>query len=76
MYLAVACVNLQHLLSLQRIVFSGGLSGAGDRLLRPVEAALKETSPTMLHDPPELRIAALGNDAGFIGSALSVFSPE
>jgi len=75
-YLAVACVNLQHLLSLQRIVFSGGLSGAGERLLRPVEAALKEASPTMLHDPPELRIAALGNDAGFIGSALSVFSPD
>jgi glucokinase len=75
-YLAVACVNLQHLLSLERIVFSGGLSGAGDRLLRPVAAAIKETSSTMLHDPPELRIAVLGNDAGFVGSALSAFSTD
>lgn len=75
-HLAVACVNLQHLLNLQRIVFSGGLSGAGDRLLRPVTTAIKEISSTMLHNPPELRIAALGNDAGFIGSALSVFLPD
>ncbi len=75
-HLAIACVNLQHLLNLQRIVFSGGLSGAGDRLLRPVATAIKEISSTMLHDPPDLRIAALGNDAGFIGSALSVFSPD
>jgi glucokinase len=72
-YLGVACVNLQHLLNLQRIVFSGGLSGAGERLLKPVAAAMEAESSSFLGDPPELRIATLGNNAGFIGSALSVF---
>jgi glucokinase len=75
-YLAVACTNLQHILSLQRIVLSGGLSGAGERLRRPVAKALEEVSSKMLGKAPEIRIAELGNDAGFIGSALSVFQPE
>ncbi|HVP13772.1 MAG TPA: ROK family protein [Phycisphaerae bacterium] len=74
-YLAIACVNLQHLLNLQRIVLSGGLSGAGERLKGPVEAAMNEVCSTKLGHPPELRIASLGNSAGFIGSALSVFLP-
>jgi glucokinase len=74
-YLAIACVNLQHLLNLQRIVFSGGLSGAGRRLTEPVAAKMEEVSSTLLGHPPELRIASLGNSAGFIGSALSVFLP-
>ncbi len=72
-YLAVACANVQHVLNVQRIVLSGGLSGAGERLRRPVAAALADVSSRMLGDPPELCIAELGNDAGFIGSAMSVF---
>lgn len=74
-YLAIACVNLQHLLNFQRIVLSGGLSAAGDKLRIPVTRWMEDVSSKMLYHAPEVRIAALGNNAGFIGSAISVFLP-
>ncbi len=75
-YLAIACANIQHILNVERIVLAGGLSGAGDRLRQPVVRALEEVSSSMLGVPPDIRIARLGNDAGFIGSALSAFQAE
>jgi glucokinase len=74
-YLAVACVNIHHILNPQRIVLAGGMSSAGASLLAPVKKAILELGSKMLGDPPEIRLAELGNDAGFIGSALSVFQP-
>ncbi len=75
-YLAIACANIQHILNVERIVLAGGLSGAGDLLRQPVVRALKEVSSGMLGAPPDIRIARLGNDAGFIGSALSTFHAD
>ncbi|MFH1419181.1 MAG: ROK family protein [Planctomycetota bacterium] len=75
-YLAIACANIQHMLNVERIVLAGGLSGAGERLRQPVVQALEEVSSGMLGASPEIRIARLGNDAGFIGSALSAFQPD
>ncbi len=72
-YLAVGCINIQHALSPGRIVLAGGMSGAGEWLVRPVVEAMAALSSRMLGDPPEIRVAELGNDAGLIGSALSVF---
>lgn len=72
-YLAMACINIHHILNPQRIVLAGGMSSAGDSLLRPVKQAVAELGSKMLGDPPEIRLAELGNDAGFIGSAMSVF---
>lgn len=74
-YLAIACINIHHILNPQRIVLAGGMSSAGDSLLRPVTSFIAELESKMLGDPPEIRLAELGNDAGFIGSALSVFQP-
>lgn len=74
-YLAVACLNLQHTASLERIVLAGGMSAAGEALRKPVLEAISRIGSKMLGDPPEIRLAELGNDAGFIGSALSVFEP-
>ncbi|RIK66248.1 MAG: hypothetical protein DCC65_10575 [Planctomycetota bacterium] len=74
-YLAVACLNLQHTASLERIVLAGGMSAAGEALRRPVLDAIDQIGSKMLGDPPDIRLAELGNDAGFIGSALSVFEP-
>ena len=71
--LAVGCISIQHALSLDRIVLAGGMSAAGERLRGPVVEAMRELSSRMLGDPPEVRIAELGNDAGLVGSALSVF---
>lgn len=72
-YLAVGCLNIQHALSPGRIVLAGGISGAGSRLHSPVVEALEDLSSRSLGERPDIQIAVLGNDAGFIGSAMSVF---
>lgn len=72
-YLAIACINIQHILNPERIVLAGGMSSAGDSLLRPVKEFVAQLDSKMLGDPPDIRLAELGNDAGLIGSALSVF---
>lgn len=74
-YLAVGCINIQHIVNTERIVLAGGMSAAGEALRRPVVEAIERFGSRMLGDPPEIRIAELGNDAGFIGSGLSVFEP-
>lgn len=75
-YLAVACVNVQHLMSPERIILAGGMSAAGEALLASVRAALQTYGSATMGPPPDVRLAELGNDAGFIGSALSVFAAE
>jgi len=72
-YLAIACINLQHLMNPERIVLAGGMSKAGEALLSVVVEQIEQLASRSLGDPPELRLAELSNDAGFIGSALSVF---
>lgn len=72
-YLAIASINLQHLLNPERIVLAGGMSKAGKSLLDTVTDEIGKNASKSLGEPPEIRLAELGNDAGFIGSALSVF---
>jgi glucokinase len=72
-YLAIGCINVHAALDPDRIVFAGGMSNAGDFLLAHVRRAAETLSSPMLGPLPELRIAELGNDAGFIGAALGVF---
>jgi len=69
-YLAMACVNLKHLLNPQRIVLAGGMSAAGDDLLRPVRGHFGRLVWPDVGDRPEIVLASLGNDAGFVGAAL------
>ncbi|MEK6644231.1 MAG: ROK family protein [Planctomycetota bacterium] len=73
LYLAVACVNLHHLLNPDLIVLAGGMSAAGDDLLGPVREAVSSMGSRMINKPPKICLAKLGNDAGFIGAALGVF---
>lgn len=52
------------------VVLGGGVSEAGELLLDPTRPALeRELSGRGHRPPPELRLAALGNDAGLIGAA-------
>lgn len=52
------------------VVLGGGVSDAGEVLLAPTRAALdRQLSGREHRPPPELRLAALGNDAGLIGAA-------
>lgn len=51
-------------------VIGGGVSAAGDLLLRPAVEALRKNTTGAGHRPePEVRVATLGNDAGVIGAA-------
>lgn len=68
-YLAIACVNLQHVLNPQLIVLAGGLIAAGDALLAPVRRHFAERTWKAAQDAPRIELARLGGDAGIIGAA-------
>jgi glucokinase len=72
LYLAVACVNVQHAYNSQRIILGGGMSQAGDFLLSAVRRHLAEQSWKLHNDLPEIRLAELGADAGLVGAAALV----
>ena len=71
--LGVACGNVIHIFNPDIIVFSGGMSSAGEFLFDPIRRVAK----TMAFDRPGERIrivpAELGNDAGVIGNAGLVY---
>jgi len=69
LFLAVAAVNMQHLLNPQRVILGGGLMNAGERLLGPVREHFDRQSWRIAPDRPEIVLAALGTDAGVIGAA-------
>jgi glucokinase len=73
-YLAIACINIQHAFNPERIVLAGGMSEAGELLRGKVLEACAELASPTLGPPPEIKTAVLGNDAGFVGAALSVFA--
>ncbi|MCG8404428.1 MAG: ROK family protein [Phycisphaerales bacterium] len=75
-YLALACINVQHTLNPECIVFAGGMSTAGDFLREPVARTVRKLHAERFGMPPEVRIAELGSDAGFIGAALSALRGE
>jgi glucokinase len=69
-YLANGISSLVSVLDPTLVLLGGGLSAAGELLLAPTVAALgKEITGRGERPAPELRIAALTNDAGLIGAA-------
>lgn len=68
-YLGLACANITNILNSNSIVIGGGVSAAGEFLLKGVEKYfLKFTFPPLRHTT-KLKLAQLGNDAGVIGAA-------
>ena len=69
-YLATGISSLVAVLDPALVLIGGGLSDAGDVLLEPTRTALADDLTGGDDRPgPDLRIAALGNDAGLIGVA-------
>ena len=67
-YLGIAIANAMYLVDTERIVFGGGVSKAGELLLRKVEKAYR--SRVFAHSrEKEFLLAKLGNDAGMRGAA-------
>lgn len=67
-YLAVALEDLITILAPEAIIFGGGLSQAGDALLKPIQSILADRMT--FHRPPKLLIAHFGANAGTIGCAV------
>lgn len=65
--LAVAVAAAVAVLDIDLVIFSGGMSAAGDLLLDPLAKEL--ATRVVLGPPPRLTIADLGNDAGLLGAA-------
>ena len=71
--LAVACVNIQHVLNVELVVLGGGMADAGATLLDSVRGHFTKQSWTLAQDQPRIELARLGNDAGIVGGAKLAF---
>ena len=68
-YLAIAAVNLQRLLDVDRIVLAGGLTNAADDLMVPLREHYAQLEWRITPQPCPIVIATLGPDAGVLGAA-------
>ena len=70
-YVAVGIINIVNALQPEIVCVGGGISGQGEKILRPIRAHVNAEHYS-IHSKSQTRIlpAALGNDAGIIGSAL------
>lgn len=68
--LALAIADTIHVLQPDLVLLGGGMAAAGDALLAPVRAGVKNRvrSAWLVHT--RIALAALGDDAGWIGAAL------
>jgi len=75
LYLAIACVNIQHAYNPAKIVLGGGISNAGAQLLDRVNAHFRKHTWSLHTDAPEIVLAQLGPDAGMVGAAILALPP-
>ena len=68
-YLGLACANLSNVLNPEFVVIGGGVSAAGDFLLKRVKANFEKYAFPTVRTSTQLKLAELGNDAGVIGAA-------
>ncbi|WP_163103394.1 ROK family glucokinase [Peribacillus alkalitolerans] len=68
-YLGLALSNLGSALNPEKIVIGGGVSKAGDILLKSVQNYFEQFSFIRVKQSTKIAIATLGNDAGVIGAA-------
>ncbi|WP_075982298.1 ROK family glucokinase [Bacillus massilinigeriensis] len=68
-YLGLALANIASTVNPEKIVLGGGVSRAGDVLLKPVQHYFKKYVFPPIKDYTTITLATLGNDAGVIGAA-------
>jgi glucokinase len=69
-YLGIAVGNILGVISPQRVIFGGGVSQAGDLLLRPIVQTVKERVHVIPLQSVEFVLAELGINGGLVGAAL------
>ena len=70
MYLGIAVGNILGTISPQRVIFGGGVSRAGDLLLRPIMQTVNERVHVIPVEKVEFVLAELGSRGGLVGAAL------
>ena len=70
-YLGVAINNILHVLNPEVIVLSGGVTAAGEALMRPIQEEIDRHAIAACRKGVKVRFADLGEDAGMIGAARS-----
>jgi glucokinase len=70
MYLGIAVGNIMGVISPQRVIFGGGVSSAGDLLLRPLVRTVNARVHVVPVSKVDFVLAELGNHGGVIGAAL------
>lgn len=68
-YLGLACGNIANVLNPESIVIGGGVSAAGEMLLKGVEQYFHQFAFPQVRTNTKIKLAQLGNDAGVIGAA-------
>lgn len=69
-YLAMGIISIINAFDPEMIILGGGLSGAGEFLLKPLLQKVKEHIFYKELDFADIRLAKLGRDAGIIGAAM------
>jgi glucokinase len=72
-FLGVAIVNVLHMLDLEKIILGGQVVQAGELLLRPTIHEVEKNAIGARYYPISIVPAKLGNHAGIIGAAKTVF---
>ncbi len=68
-YLAVGATNLMHTIDPEVVVFSGGMTAAGDDFLQRIHKHVEQLAFPVPAEKTRICYAELGSDAGFIGAA-------
>lgn len=69
-YLGAGIANVLTILSPNCVIIGGGVSHLGEWILKPIRAAIKRRCKAAPLDRIEIALAALGDEAGMIGSAM------
>lgn len=68
-YLGLALANVANTMNPQYIVIGGGVSAAGEYLLKKVDQYFKQFTFPNVRKTSHLKLATLGNEAGVVGAA-------
>ena len=69
-YLGIAVGNILGVISPERVIFGGGVSSAGDLLLKPIVQTVNERVHVVPLQKVEFVLAELGISGGLVGAAL------
>ena len=68
-YLGIAVTNMLHILNVECVVFTGGMTAAGRLLLDPIREEARRRTIPLAFRKVKILFSRMGNDAGLLGAA-------